>query len=516
LRHSGEFPSLSPSFQVKTRHVYWFCLHPQFVTGCCPLPMPSEIQVPNNDPINPAAGRRLDSWKEIAAFFQRDTRTVRRWEQTRDLPVHRVPGHRGYVFAYVEELNLWLRSAAAKAPEDDAAFAMLDTEEPDDFEQTPESVGQPPAAAPPSRIRSVVAAGVLLIAFLAVFGVERHLHRQKRVAAGSAVSPADVSESDKFTLRGRYYWDRRTEGGLQEALDAYTQAVVHDNNNARAYAGLAETYDLLPEYGKMSNADAFPRAIAAANRAMALDPSLGEAHRALAFALFYWNWDVNRALDEFHIALQLDPQDFESHHWLATSLLTLQRGPESIAEIQRARELHPASRSILADQALIDFVFRQDRAESLATLREIERTDPDFVTAPRYLASIFFDQHDYANFLPEASREAEISHNANLAAVIDEATIGWNKDGARGLLLHMKAAQEQQYLKGQTSAFDVARTCLVLSDKPGTLHYLQAAFAAHDYMMLTILNGGFNDLLKGDPAFRQLQSAVRQRMNQSA
>ena len=478
--------------------------------------MPSEIQVPNNDPIEPTAGRRLDSWKEIAAFFQRDTRTVRRWEQTRDLPVHRVPGHRGYVFAYVEELNVWLRSAAAKAPEEDISIALPDTDEPDDFESAPETAETPPAVAPPSRIRFAAVAGALLITFLAVFAIERNVHRHKRVAGGTAVSPADVSESAKFTLRGRYYWDRRTEGGLQEALDAYTQAVVHDNNNARAYAGLAETYDLLPEYGKMSNADAFPRAIAAANRAMALDPSLGEAHRALAFALFYWNWDVNRALDEFHIALQLDPQDFESHHWLATSLLTLQRGPESIAEIQRARELHPASRSILADQALIDFVFRQDRAESLATLREIERTDPDFVTAPRYLASIFFDQHDYANFLPEASREAEISHNANLAAVIDEATIGWNKDGARGLLLHMKAAQEQQYLKGQTSAFDVARTCLVLSDKPGTLHYLQAAFAAHDYMMLTILNGGFNDLLKGDPALRQLQSAVRQRMNQSA
>jgi hypothetical protein len=76
------------------------------------------------------------------------------------------------------------------------------------------------------------------------------------------------------------------------------------------------------------------------------------------------------------------------------------------------------------------------------------------------------------------------------------------------MLAHMKTFQEQQYSKGQTTAFDVARTCVLLGDKPTAMHYLQAAFAANDFMMLTILSGDFNDLLKDDPAFRQLQSAV--------
>jgi tetratricopeptide (TPR) repeat protein len=474
--------------------------------------MPSEIHEVTTGPVEPMADRRLDSWKEIAAFFQRDTRTVRRWEQTRDLPVHRVPGRRGYVFAYVGELNLWLRSAAAKAPEEDPPAVLLDTEEEEDFELE----APPPPDTPRARFRYVTVAGVLFVTCVAVFAVARDMHRHKKVAASTAASPTDVSESEKYTLRGRYYWDRRTEGGLEEALDAYTQAVVHDNDNARAYAGLAETYDLLPEYGKMSNADAFPRAIAAANRAMALNPSLAEAHRALAFALFYWDWDSNRALAEYHTALQLDPNDFETHHWLATSLLTLGRAPESLAEIQRARELQPASRSILADQALINFVFNHDRAEDIATLREMERTDPDFVPAPRYLGTIFRDMHDYGDYLPEVRREAEVSHNASLAAVVQEATLGWKQDGAQGMLTRMKAVQEQQYAKGQTSAFELARTCVLLGDKPAAIHYLQAAFAAHDYMMLTILNGDFNELLKGEPAFQQLQEAVRRRMNQPA
>jgi tetratricopeptide (TPR) repeat protein len=478
--------------------------------------MSSEIHGPTTEPTDVAGGRRLDSWKEIAAFFQRDTRTVRRWEQARHLPVHRVPGRRGYVFAYVEELNQWLRSADARAAAEEPAVAALEPEEPEDFEPVASVPSGPaPKPVPPSRSRFVYAAGAVVLALLSVSALARHL-RHKDVVAGSVVSPADLSESAKYTLRGRYYWDRRTEGGLQQALDAYTQAVVHDNNNARAYAGLAETYDLIPEYGKMSNADAFPRAIAAANRAISLDPSLAEAHRALAFALFYWNWDVNRALDEFHTALQLDPQDFESHHWLATALFSLKRGPESLAEIQRARELQPASRSILADQALIDVSFHRDVAEGIATLRELERTDPDFVVAPRYLANIYLDTEDYADFIPEETRAADIAHDPNLQALMREASIGFHQDGAHGMLVHMKTLQEQQYTHGEVSAFDVARTCLRLGDKPAALHYLQLAFNAHDHMMLTVLGGGFDDLLKDDPAFRQLQAAVRQRMNQSA
>jgi tetratricopeptide (TPR) repeat protein len=501
--------------------------------------MSSEIHGPTSAPPDSAGGRRLDSWKEIAAFFQRDTRTVRRWEQTRHLPVHRVPGRRGYVFAYVDEMNQWLRSADALAAEEDAAVDLADSEEIREVEPEghlgetevralPGEVAAGPGAmpsslprsgpqsGPQSRVPFAIIAGAVLLIIIAVIAEAKRVHRQRSAVSGSLVSASDVNESVKYTLRGRYYWDRRTEGGLQEALDSFTQAVVHDNNNAKAYAGLAETYDLLPEYGKMSNAVAYPRAIAAADRAIALDPSLAEAHRALGFALFYWNWDVNRALSEFHLALQLDPQDFESHHWLATSLLTLGRGPESVAQIQRARELQPSSRSILADQALINLCFHHDPAESIATLRELERTDPDFVVAPRYLASIFADQRDYGDFITEENRAAEIAHDANLAAVMKGASDGWRKGGAHDMLLNMKAIQEQLYAKGSLAPFDLARTCLWLGDKACTLHYLEAAYAAHDYLMLTTLGGGFDDLLKDEPEFRQLQAEVRKRMNQSA
>ena len=479
--------------------------------------MSLEIQGPQTDVTEAAEERRLDSWKEIAAFFQRDTRTVRRWEQTRQLPVRRVPGRRGYVFAYVEELNQWLRSSASMPDEDELSLPPLD---PVSREVgIAEKVDLPRASVVTVASRShhgwILAAAVLALFLATIVAAVRYRRRPAKVsAAAPIVTPSDLSESAKYTLRGRFFWDRRTEGGLQEALDAYTQAVVHDNNNARAYAGLAETYDLLPEYGKMRNSDAFPRAIAAANRAISLDPSLAEAHRALAFALFYWNWDVNRSLNEYRLALQLDPLDFESHHWLATTFLTLGRGSESRAEIQRARELQPASRSILADQALINFYFHSDRSESIATLREIERTDPDFVTAPRYLADIFRDEKNYGEYLAEATRAAAIVHDTNGEAVMQAASIGWRKDGDQGMLLQMKQAQEKQFGRGEISGFEVARTCADLGDKAAAVRYLQAGFADHDYMLLTVLDGKISSEMAGYPEFAQLQAAIRSRMNQ--
>jgi cytochrome c-type biogenesis protein CcmH/NrfG len=478
--------------------------------------MSSEIQGPFIDLTEPADERRLDSWKEIAAFFQRDTRTVRRWEQTRNLPVRRVPGRRGYVFAYVAELDQWLRSADATAHEEEELYlGSAEIDEPEPPVVPAHIVAPVPAqgAQTWSRLGAGLAVASLLVLSIAALAFVRHRHRQTVAAAVSIVTATDLSESAKFTLRGKYYWDRRTEGGLQEALDAFTQAVVHDSTNARAYAGLAETYDLLPEYGKMENSVAFPRAIAAANRAISLDPTHAEAHRALGFALFFWDWDVNRALAEYRTSLQLDPLDFETHHWMATAFLTLGRGAESRAAIARARELRPTSRSILADQALINYSFHVEPAESIATLREIERTDPDFVTAPRYLARISFAERDFAQYMAEATRAASVAHDSNASALMDAANAGFRKDGERGMLQRMRAVQEQQFAKGQISGFELAKTCSAQGDDASAVHYLQSAFGAHDYMVMTVLSGDLDTTLKGSPAFMQLQNEVRRRMN---
>src|SRR5579875_3395682 len=261
-------------------------------------------------------GRRIDSWKEIAAFFGRDERTVRRWEKERALPVHRVPGDRGGVFAYADELTRWLNSTRAASPADPAV------QMPGSSAQIP-AVSEPLLARPRQNRLWAVPLAIFVIALLGLI-LYGYLHRAARRQAALSAPAARAShqpdaEAEEFYLKGRYYWDRRTEGNLNLAVDAFTQAVVHDPSYAQAYAGLAESYDLMPEFTSMPRSEAFPRAIAAAGKAVSLDDSLGEAHRALAFGLFYWDWNFPRALAEYRRAIAIDPRDEEAHHWYATS-----------------------------------------------------------------------------------------------------------------------------------------------------------------------------------------------------
>src|SRR5579864_7580073 len=196
------------------------------------------------------------------------------------------------------------------------------------------------------------------------------------------------SEAEQFYLKGRFYWEKRTPDALNKAVDFFTQAIVHDPNYAPAYVGLADCYNLLREYTKMPASEAYPRALAAAKRAVELNDQSSEAHAALAFALFYGNWDAAGAELEFRRAIDLNPKSVAAHHWYATFLGSLVRNSEAIAEIERAQALDPASKSILADKGELLWASGR-RDEGVALLKQLETSEPDFVSPHRYLTSTY-------------------------------------------------------------------------------------------------------------------------------
>jgi tetratricopeptide (TPR) repeat protein len=308
------------------------------------------------------AKKRLDSWKEIAAFFDRDERTVKRWEKERGLPVYRVPGTvRGGVFAYAGELTEWLTSRSLAPLEALSADPVKrrDPIEPASISAARLSAEAPSVAPklipPPSQLDTARTFLWLvpLVLIAASFLVLSFGRREPRFKNALAAPHPPSAEAQDFYLKGRYYFEKRTPSDLNRAVDFFTQAIVQDPNYAAPYVGLADSYNLLREYSAMSSQEAFPRARAAASKAVELDPNSAEAHNSQAFASFWGFFEVATADREFKRAIELDPNLPRAHHWYATFLAAIQRNREALAEIERARQLDPSSTPILADKGLI-------------------------------------------------------------------------------------------------------------------------------------------------------------------
>lgn len=467
-----------------------------------------------------AQNRRLDSWKEIAAFFDRDERTVKRWEKERSLPVHRLPGGaRGRVFAFSDELARWMQSsdlAGQDAPpvrlEEPARFEGDGPRLPVSSNGSLRLVPVAPRLAKTRWIAAAICATVVLAALALVLAYRRDfsLTRIQHSPITTDATPRQTSaafhpnpEAQEFYLKGRYYWNKRTPADLTKAVDFFTQAIVHDPNYAQAYVGLADSYNLLREYAAMPSEEAFPRALAAAKKAVELDDSSAEAHASLAFVTFYWKWDMVAAEREFRRAIELNPNYVAAHHWYATSLILLGRLPEALQEIDRAQQLDPASTSILADKALI--LFHQGHLDqATALLKQIEVSQPSFFSTHRYLSYVYFEKGDIANYLAEATKSAIAARDERELAILRAAEQGWKSGGERGMLENTLRMQKKFYAEGQMSAFPLAATCARLGRSEEALQYLQASYDRHEPYFLGIRADQNLVSLHGDPAFQNL------------
>lgn len=456
------------------------------------------------NPATETSNRRLESWKEIAAFFHRDERTVRRWEKERALPVHRMPGKaRSSVYAFEQELAEWLRvpvSAELEFPEKTQPEVKLGTEQ-----------LQPLAKSRPSRRMAnllIVVAAIMAASVLVSF---QFIHpRAAAVTApsvGTSVHRSPVPEALDLYLKGKYEWSKRSPESLNRAVDYFTQAIVRDPNYAQAYAGLADTYNLLREYTTMPPNEAYPRALAAAQKAVELDDSLSEAHRALAFASFYWSWDLSGGEREFKRAIELSPNDAVAYHWYATALSVLGRFPESLAEIDRARQLDPGSASILADRALILFGAQRGQ-EPISLLKQIATADPSFLSPHAYLATIALVSQDYPVYLAESRKVAALMHDHVKLEIVKAGEKGFAQDGGKGLLEAVRKAEARFFQQGLISGYDLAQICALSGHNREALQYLQDAFKKHDPVVLNLRSDFTFRSLHSDPAFRHLISRI--------
>jgi tetratricopeptide (TPR) repeat protein len=440
--------------------------------------------------------RRLDSWKEIGAFFDRDERTVKRWEKERGLPVHRYPGVKGRVYAYAEELSQWLRASTdavqPPAPEVESSEPVV----------TPQSL-----AAPRFPLRMAVVAGIAVAVCSAAVLLSARLLSSPPLVSGTRRVNADA---EQLYLKGRYYWNQRTPESLNQALDYFGKAVARDPSYAEAYAGLADTYNLIREYTPTPGSQAYPKAVAAARRALELDERHPGAHRALAFALFWGYGDMMHAEREFKRSIELDPRSAVTRHWFATFLATVGRHKEALEQIAMAQELDPASRAILSDHAWVLWTAGRTN-EAVAELRQIVASDPSFESPHRYLSYIYLDTKDYPAYIAELREAAILSHDTSAAAMADAAAGALSSGGAGKMFEELLRWQKKRFAQGQATLVDLAALSAHLGRKAEAISYLATARRQHIPEALGLSIEPAFRTLESEPAYRDLLSQTTYR-----
>ncbi|MGE0237475.1 MAG: tetratricopeptide repeat protein [Parvibaculaceae bacterium] len=434
-----------------------------------------------------AAGRdrRLNGWKEIASFFNKDERTLKRWEMHRGLPVHRVPGkQRGTVYAFAGELDLWLKSARPDTADSEPDVPVTDA---------PEIAEEPPKTMRRQNRRLRFAGLIAGLAGVAALGL-----LSPATGIFGPGHPTSKPEAVELYLKGSYFWNKRTPADLDRAVSYFNRAIAVDPAYADAHMGLANCYNLLREYTMMPASEAYPKAKAAAERALALDESLADAHTALAFVTFYWSRDMRRAEQEFKRALQLDPNSARAHHWYGTALLHLGRFDQALAEVNEAQRLDPRSRAILADKGLILYYAGQTK-EAVALLAQLAESEPDFLSPRAYLAAIHFAEKNYEGYVKEEMAAARLIGDTTRLTVAKSAGSALEQAGPQAMLAAILDAQQRLYAEGSEGAYALARTYALLGDQPKALAYLATANANHDQGMLG---------MRIDPALMSLRATA--------
>jgi TolB-like protein/Flp pilus assembly protein TadD len=322
-----------------------------------------------------------------------------------------------------------------------------------------------------------------------------------------ASQPTSNTEAYELYHKGRSLWEKRSGDNIPKAIVFYEQAIARDPNYALAYAGLAQSYILLPFYTGADRLGVIPKAKDAALKALRLDSNLAEAHLALGKILFFGEIDLAGAMREYKRAIELKPNDATAHHWLGNdTLAALGRFDEAIAEGKRAVELDPLSPVINVDFGTT-FYYAGRYDESAAQLRKALAIDPTFFYAHFNLGIVLQVTGDLSGAIAEYEKAKQLSSDNTLVSTLcaqAKAQAG-DKDAALRMLSELDKISQQREVVGYLRAL----LYLSLNKKNEALRWLEQGFEERDgpnigwIMVDPLLNS-----LHGDPRFEDLVQKV--------
>ncbi len=316
-----------------------------------------------------------------------------------------------------------------------------------------------------------------------------------------AARPTENSEAYQLYLKGRFFWNKRTGADLHTASEFFDKAIAADPDYSGAYAGLAQTYLLIPVFGAGKPRDFFPKATVAARRATELDETSAEGHTALAMLLLF-DFKFTQSEQEFRRAIELNPNYATAHHWFSNSLLvTLGRFDEAIKEGQRAIELDPLSLIINADLGSTLMIARR-YDEAIAQLRKTVALDGNFAYAHWNLGEALYHKGDLHAAIAEYEKAAALDDDPEIIALLGRAYAeSGKKEKALEALGKLEALGDRRYVRNYLYTI----IYIGLGDKATALDYLEKAQGDDETPDTTWLRV---DPLRNEPRFQQLVAKI--------
>jgi TolB-like protein/Flp pilus assembly protein TadD len=312
-------------------------------------------------------------------------------------------------------------------------------------------------------------------------------------------------EAYEAYLKGRYFWNKRTANGLKTAVAYFHQAIEKDPNHAPAYSGLADSYALLGDwqYAVMTPREAFPKAKAAAIKALELDSTLGEVHTSLAFILDGFDWDLDAGGKEFRRAIELNPGYATAHHWYAWHLSLLGRFDEALAEMRKAESLDPLSLIINADLAEL-LVLAHSSDESIRQSRKTIEMDPNFALAHNQLAQAYLQNHMYDEALAELRKAVQLSPDS--PAFIANLARAYVASGKRNEAVKLLSDLKKRSTPNYSNAAEIAVIYVSLGDTDHAMDWLEKGYEER-FNPGVLLRPGF-DPLRSERRFQDLRRRI--------
>ena len=321
-----------------------------------------------------------------------------------------------------------------------------------------------------------------------VFAIQSEVSRQIAVALKASLAPLRAERQKRYEsrqpeayslyLRGRFFMNKLTAEGIQQGVQYFKKVLEIDPNSAKSYAGISTCYANAGHFGLLPLAESFPKAKAAAQKALELDENLAEAHASMALVMLFYDWDWDGAERGFTRAIELNPNFAEAHTLYSWYLIARMRFPEAVREAQEAVQLDPLS--IVANTNLgwvLAFAGRYD--EGIEQTKKAIEMEPNFLPSVNLLGYIYLLQGAYG----EGVRLIERSHwdKAHLGQAY---AVAGQYDAGRAVL---KEIADPSF-SGFRSPLEISLLCFLLGELDQGFEWLERAYEAHDNRIVYLRN----------------------------